>query len=130
VAVVPRPPAGAASGTGGLPGTPAGLPPPRSARVRRRLIGHLTGWGFVGPATLVVLGLSIFPALWALLISRQRWNGIAPPTPMGWQNYQLMASTRTDGRGQAHRAVHRAVRAVLAVPGLLIAIASGTSRSG
>jgi multiple sugar transport system permease protein len=124
MAVVPRPPAGAASGTGGLPGTPAGLPPPRSARLRRRLIGDLTGWGFVGPATVVVLGLSIFPALWALLISRQRWNGIAPPTPMGWQNYRLMASDP-----QLVDAVkHTVVFTALFVPsslflGLLIAIA-------
>jgi multiple sugar transport system permease protein len=65
---------------------------PRWPRVRRRLLGDLTGWGFAGPATLIVLGLSIFPAGWAFLISRQKWNGIAPPKQIGWLNYQRLAS--------------------------------------
>lgn len=66
-------------------------PSDRSARRRRRLVGDLTGWGFAGPATLVVLGLSVFPAIWAFLISRQKWNGIAPPKPLGWTNYERLA---------------------------------------
>lgn len=70
--------------------------PERSARSgqgwRRRVVRAVTGWGFAGPATLLVLGLSIFPASWAFLISRQRWNGIAPPQPIGWRNYERMAS--------------------------------------
>ena len=51
----------------------------------------LTGWAFAGPGTLLVVGLSIFPAVWAFLISRTRWNGIAPPRDVGWSNYQRMA---------------------------------------
>jgi multiple sugar transport system permease protein len=67
--------------------------PARSARRRRRLVVRaVSGWSFAGPATLLVLGLSIFPASWAFLISRQRWNGIAPPQPVGWRNYERMAS--------------------------------------
>ena len=34
---------------------------------------------FIFPATFIVLGLSIFPAGWAFLISRTKWNGIAEP---------------------------------------------------
>src|SRR6185369_2468350 len=65
----------------------------RSAMVRRRgaLARGLTGWAFAGPGTMLVVGLSIFPAVWAFLISRTRWNGIAPPKQLGWTNYQLMA---------------------------------------
>jgi multiple sugar transport system permease protein len=65
--------------------------PAWSSRVRRRMVPLATGWGFVGPATAVVLGLSVFPAGWAFLISRQRWNGIAPPRDLGWRNYERMA---------------------------------------
>jgi multiple sugar transport system permease protein len=65
--------------------------PARSSRVRRWLVRPATGWGFAGPATAIVLGLSIFPAAWAFLISRQRWNGIAPPQAIGWRNYERMA---------------------------------------
>jgi multiple sugar transport system permease protein len=62
-----------------------------SLRMRRRVAGPAIGWAFAGPATAVVLGLSIFPAAWAFLISRQRWNGIAPPQAVGWRNYERMA---------------------------------------
>src|SRR5262245_25936690 len=83
--VTTRPAAGAATAP---PGRPA-----RSAHGwRRRAVGAVTGWGFAGPATLLVLGLSIFPATWAFLISRQRWNGIAPPVGVGWRNYERIAS--------------------------------------
>jgi multiple sugar transport system permease protein len=74
----------------------AAAPPRRptgpARRRRRRVAGAVAGWGFAGPAALLVLGLSIFPATWAFLISRQRWNGIAPPVPLGWRNYERMAS--------------------------------------
>ena len=104
--------------------SPAPVESPRRARARRRLIGDLTGWGFVGPATVIVLGLSIFPAGWALLISRQKWNGIAPPKDLGWLNYRRMA-TDSD---LADAVSHTVVFSGLFVPtslflGLLIAIA-------
>lgn len=59
---------------------------PLGTRFRR----GLTGWGFVLPATIIVLGLSIFPAVWAFFISRTKWNGISPQKPLGWKNYQVM----------------------------------------
>lgn len=60
------------------------------ASVRRRAARNFTGWSFAGPATLVVLALSVFPALWAFVISRSKWNGIAPPRQIGWGNYERM----------------------------------------
>jgi multiple sugar transport system permease protein len=59
---------------------------PKNRALRR----NLTGWAFAGPATLIVIGLSIFPAVWAFFISRAKWNGIAPATQVGWRNYQLL----------------------------------------
>src|SRR5213596_2340336 len=58
--------------------------------VRTRLISHLTGWGFVLPASFVVIGLSIFPAGWAFLISRQKTDLITPSENVGWGNYRLL----------------------------------------
>jgi multiple sugar transport system permease protein len=67
------------------------LPAPRR---RGRYAGSgrraLTGWAFAGPATVVVVGLSLFPAVWAFFISRTRWDGIAPARQLGWRNYQRM----------------------------------------
>ena len=57
--------------------------PPR----RRRTGEALAGWGFVTPATLLVVGLSIFPAVWAFLLSLQDWNGFSTPEPVGADNY-------------------------------------------
>lgn len=52
----------------------------------------LTGWGFVSPAVLVIVGLSIFPAGWAFLMSRSKWNGFSEPKAIGWDNYTRMVS--------------------------------------
>jgi multiple sugar transport system permease protein len=65
--------------------TPTG--PGRTGRAVRRT---LTGWSFAAPATVIVVGLSIFPAVWAFFISRAKWNGIAPATMVGWRNYRLL----------------------------------------
>ena len=105
-------------------GDPARPGSPRWARTRRRLVGDLTGWAFVGPASLVVLGLSIFPAGWALLISRQKWNGIAPPKDLGWLNYQRMATDEDLASAVNHTIVFSALFVPISLlMGLLIAIA-------
>ncbi|WP_436531019.1 carbohydrate ABC transporter permease [Actinoplanes sp. HUAS TT8] len=63
---------------------PVRVPRPKARR-------HVTGWAFVGPATLIVVGLSLFPAVWAFFISRAKWNGITAGVPVGWRNYQQLA---------------------------------------
>jgi multiple sugar transport system permease protein len=68
-----------------------GEPSQRTRRWRRSAGRAVTGWAFVGPGTALVIGLSIFPAVWAFLISRTRWNGIAPARDIGWTNYRRMA---------------------------------------
>ncbi len=102
--------------------------PPQVARrrpVARRVLGRsLTGWAFVGPATVLVVGLSIFPAVWAFLISRQRWNGISRPRDVGWRNYRTLVAD-PDLRAAVR---HTIVFTALFVPGsvllgLLLAIA-------
>ena len=101
---------------------PAGHRRPHSGR--RALSRHLTGWAFAGPATLIVVGLSLFPAVWAFFISRAKWNGIAPATQVGWQNYQRLAGDPD----MAAAAQHTLLLTALFVPasiviGILVAIA-------
>jgi len=64
------------------------------ARRRRRsqLRETLEGWSFVGPAMVIILGLSIFPALWAFVLSLQKWNGFATPKFVGGANYTRLVS--------------------------------------
>ena len=63
------------------------------SRVKRRqgALSALTGWGFVAPATVIILGLSIFPALWAFVLSFQSWDGFSEATWVGGQNYVQLA---------------------------------------
>lgn len=60
----------------------------RAARLREMI----TGWGFVGPATVVVLGLSIFPAVWAFWLSLHKWDGFSRAKPVGSANYTKLIS--------------------------------------
>lgn len=97
---------------------------PAGTRRRRALRDAAEGWGFVAPAMVLVLGLSIFPAVWAFVLSLQDWNGFSEPTPVGLENYQAMVSD-----GELRSAVtHTVVYTTLFVPssvllGLFLAVA-------
>jgi multiple sugar transport system permease protein len=60
------------------------------------------GWGFVSPAVLIVLGLSIFPAVWAFLLSLQKWNGFSDPETIGLSNYSRMITDAQLGDAVTH----------------------------
>lgn len=54
----------------------------------------LEGWSFVAPAMVIVLGLSIFPAVWAFVLSLQDWNGFSAAKFVGGENFaELMTDT-------------------------------------
>lgn len=63
-----------------------------AGRRRKRLRATLSGWGFVAPATLLILGLSMFPAGWALVLSLQKWNGFSRAKFVGGANYTKLVS--------------------------------------
>lgn len=85
----------------------------------------LEGWGFVAPATVLILGLAIFPAVWAFILSLQTWNGFSPTQKfVGVGNYAEMVSDAA-----LHDAVgHSFLYVILFVPssvflGLFFAVA-------
>ncbi|AGL18052.1 carbohydrate ABC transporter permease [Actinoplanes sp. N902-109] len=100
--------------------TPRTRPPDTTARARSRrgraLRRNLTGWGFAAPATALVIGLSIFPAVWAFFISRTRWNGISAARPLGWDNYRNLVQDPD----AAAAAQHTLLLTVLFVPGSIL----------
>ncbi|HXH34046.1 MAG TPA: sugar ABC transporter permease [Plantibacter sp.] len=89
-----------------------------------RLRDTITGWGFVAPAMVVVLGLSIFPAIWAFFLSLQKWDGFGEAEQVGLANYADMI-----GNDELQAAVmHTVVYTLLFVPaslglGLFLAVA-------
>jgi multiple sugar transport system permease protein len=91
----------------------------------RRVREGLTGWGFVGPATVIVLGLSIFPAVWAFLLSLQDWNGFSTPEPVGFDNYRQMAGDADLAAAAGHTVLYTALfvpASVLLGLGLAVAL--------
>lgn len=99
--------------------------PPRPGLRLRRVRETATGWGFVGPATLIVLGLSVFPAVWALLLSLQKWNGFSQPEWVGAKNYADMIEDADLGAAVIHTLVYAAMfvpASVLLGLGLAVAL--------
>jgi multiple sugar transport system permease protein len=79
----------------GLTITPArGVPRGRRRPWGRSFVDNLSGWLFAGPATIIVLGLSIFPAAWSLLLSLQAWDGFSPARFVGGDNYTELVTDR------------------------------------
>jgi len=70
-----------------LPSVVRGVRTPRRRSRIRRLRDDLGAWLFVAPATILVLGLSIFPAGWAFVLSLQEWDGFSPAEFVGGENY-------------------------------------------
>ncbi|MEW2292978.1 sugar ABC transporter permease [Streptomyces sp. NPDC006743] len=66
--------------------------PPRSGSARRRAGREsATAWAFVSPAVLVILGLSVVPVAWSLLLSFQADDLVTPSRWVGLANYRALA---------------------------------------
>lgn len=99
-------------------------PPPRPPGRRSRWRQDLGGWGFVAPAMVIILGLSIFPAAWAFILSLQKWNGFSEPKLIGARNYSRLMSDSEFWDAVTHTGVY----VLLFVPasvllGLFLAVA-------
>ncbi len=58
---------------------------------RRRRGESLTAWGFVSPAVLIILGLSVVPLAWSLLLSFRADDLVTPGRWVGLDNYRALA---------------------------------------
>ncbi|MFF5212742.1 carbohydrate ABC transporter permease [Streptosporangium sp. NPDC000396] len=94
----------------------AGVALPGARTRGGRRLPSLTGWGFVLPATLVIVGLSVFPAVWALLLSLRDGDLITGGSYVGLQNYRDMFDD-TELRAAAG---HTLLYTVLFVPGSMV----------
>ncbi|MBO8200626.1 carbohydrate ABC transporter permease [Streptomyces smyrnaeus] len=79
-----------------------GAPAPRPGTAHRRWpSGRLrdahrreaaTAWAFVSPAVLIILGLSVLPVVWSLLLSFQANDLVTPSRWVGLDNYRALAA--------------------------------------
>jgi multiple sugar transport system permease protein len=82
------------------------------------------GWAFVAPATIIVLGLSLFPAGWALLLSLEKWDGFTAATFVGLQNYQALFADPEMWDAVGHTALYTLLFVPMSIlSGLFLAVA-------
>jgi multiple sugar transport system permease protein len=95
--------------------------PGAKSSARRR---NVTGWSFVLPATIIVLGLSIFPAGWALLLSLEKWDGFSPATFVGLQNYETLFTDPDLWNAVGHTGIYTVIFVPMSIfVGLFLAVA-------
>jgi len=101
-----------------------GIPRSRRRPWGRTVADNVTGWLFVGPASLVVLGLSIFPAGWALLLSFQKWDGFSEAEWVGADNYAKLITSQDFFDAVLHTGIYTALFVPASVlAGLFLAVA-------
>jgi len=87
-------------------------------RERRRLSGGTpTAWLFVAPAVVIILGLSIGPMIWSLLLSFQSSDLITPARWVGLHNYQVLASDPMFRRAVGHTLLYTVLFVPLSIAG-------------
>ncbi|MFF0269418.1 carbohydrate ABC transporter permease [Kribbella sp. NPDC004536] len=98
---------------------------PRSRAAKRRVRGEsATGWAFVSPSVVIILGLSVVPVLWSLLLSFQVNDLVSPSEWVGLANYKALLNDPAFGSAVSHTLVYTALYVPLSVvAGLAIAIA-------
>jgi multiple sugar transport system permease protein len=97
---------------------------PSAALTRRRRFEDLGGWLFVAPASILVLGLSLFPAVWAFVLSLQEWNGFSEPEFVGAENYIGLITDDDFHAAVLHTGIYTAIFVPMSVlAGLFFAVA-------
>ncbi|MFJ9373513.1 carbohydrate ABC transporter permease [Streptomyces sp. NPDC101455] len=74
-----------------LPAQPAAAQAARRAARRRARQERSTAWAFVGPSVVVILGLSVVPVVWSLLLSFRADDLVTPGRWVGLDNYRALA---------------------------------------
>jgi multiple sugar transport system permease protein len=68
---------------------------PRRAGPRREAA---TAWAFISPAVLIIIGLSIIPVFWSLLLSFQANDLVTPSRWVGLENYDALVQDPNFGQ--------------------------------
>jgi multiple sugar transport system permease protein len=78
--------------------------------VLKRWLGESPdGWGFVMPAVVIILGLSIVPMVWSLILSMQSADLVTPARWIGLANYRVLAHDPNFRSAVLHTLVYTAL---------------------
>lgn len=84
----------------------------------RAWLGRLpAAWAFILPAAVVILGLSILPVAWSLLLSMQSSDLVTPAQWVGLANYQALLKDPNFGGAVLHTLVYTALFVPLSIGG-------------
>ncbi|MFI6348590.1 carbohydrate ABC transporter permease [Streptomyces sp. NPDC050560] len=93
------------------------------ARRRRRRRETSVAWGFVSPSVLVILGLSVVPVVWSLLLSFRADDLVTPSRWVGLDNYRALAQDPHFGQAVRNTLLFTALYVPLSIClGLLLAM--------
>jgi multiple sugar transport system permease protein len=96
----------------------------RPSRLQRVFGDTPTAWLWVTPAVVIILGLSLVPMAWALLLSFQKSDFVTPSTWIGVDNYRRLADDPTFRAAVQHTLLYTAAFVPLSIGGgLAIALA-------
>src|SRR3954454_21530008 len=70
---------------------PQRLPSPITLAARRRHGETATAWTYLSPSVVVIIGLSVVPVVWSLLLSFQANDLVTPSRFVGLDNYAALA---------------------------------------
>jgi multiple sugar transport system permease protein len=82
---------------------------PRTTFAQRVFGENPTAWAFVLPAVVIIIGLSIVPIGWSLLLSFDSADLIAPAQWVGLDNYKALAHDPALGDAIVHTAIYTAL---------------------
>jgi multiple sugar transport system permease protein len=74
-------------------------------------------WGFIAPAVIIIIGLSVVPMVWSLILSMQSADLITPATWVGLQNYKVLAQDPNFRAAVEHTLVYTALFVPLSIAG-------------
>lgn len=84
----------------------------------QRVFGETpTAWLWVTPAVVIILGLSLIPMAWALLLSFQHNDLVTPPNWIGLRNYSRLLHDETFRGAVQHTLIYTAAFVPLSIGG-------------
>ncbi|MFE2498756.1 carbohydrate ABC transporter permease [Streptomyces scopuliridis] len=97
---------------------------PRPGAARRRMRGEsATAWAFVSPSVLIILGLSVVPVAWSLLLSFQADDLVTPSRWVGLGNYRALVADPHFSQAVRNTLLYTALYVPLSIGlGLLLAL--------